>query len=246
MAASFYEMQTLNTMQEHHRIASTIGHCRPCKRAAAIIVTFWMAACGGTQGSSSTLPSSAANSSTSQSAGGATASAAKGATCEEKATATNDAGDASISGPGVDLQDGIVNETPRLFKLIVTLPFEEVEMTVLAEIGRQNFNPLQPLDVQRGLHNRGVEFPAFRVYQFCALQHALALFKDNKDFGAFIPCSILLYEEGDKTVIVARKFAADLIRIQGYTPAPEALEAAEKIDSQVRQILEAVVEEAQQ
>lgn len=144
---------------------------------------------------------------------------------------------ATSPAPAVVANDAIL-------KAAVGLPFEEVELIVRTELQARNVNIVGTLDVQQALRNRDIPFPKYRVIQFCNLQDGLVLFKENPDYGVFIPCSLLMYEREGRTVLASRRPTAVVRGLPGHTPGPEALTVAERVEVLVREVLEAVIEEA--
>ncbi len=139
---------------------------------------------------------------------------------------------------------GAVAADEAILKATVGLPFDEVELIVRTELQVRNVNIIGTLDVQQALKNRDVSFPKYRAIQFCNLQDGLVLFKENPDYGVFIPCSILIYERDGKTVLASRRPTAIVRGLPGHTPSPEAAAVAERVEVLVREVLGAVVEEA--
>jgi uncharacterized protein (DUF302 family) len=132
-----------------------------------------------------------------------------------------------------------------LKKVVVDLPFDEVEMIVKAEAQRQNLNLVHVLDIQKGMEGRGLTFRPYRIYQFCNLEIGMRLLADSPDYGAFQLCGILLYEvEAGRTALVSERQSWTLQSIPDHHPGPAALAAARRLERIVDEILGAVVEES--
>lgn len=140
--------------------------------------------------------------------------------------------------------EGEIAESPEILKLVVALDFEDVEMTLRAELAQRNLNIVNVLNIQQALEGRGTEFPRYVVFQVCNLQDGLTLFHDHEDYGAFIPCSILMYEKDGKTVLVTRRPSAIVDRLMGHTPKEESIAVATRMEGELRAAMQSVADEA--
>ncbi len=131
-----------------------------------------------------------------------------------------------------------------LKKLVVNLPFEEVELIVMSEAQRQNLNLVNVLDIAKGMENRGQPFRPYRIYQFCNLELGIRIFADAPDYGAFQLCGILIYElQAGQTALVSARQTWTLRNLPDHQPGPTALAAAREVERAVDEIFNAVVEE---
>ena len=139
----------------------------------------------------------------------------------------------------VEAQDG-----PPLKKVVVTLPFQEVEVIVKSEAQRQNLNLVNVLDIQKGMENRGQTFRPYRIYQFCNLEMGMRVLADSPDYGAFALCTIVIYEvDAGRTALVSARQGWVLKSLPDHKPSRAALAAARQFERTIDEIFDAVIEE---
>jgi uncharacterized protein (DUF302 family) len=139
---------------------------------------------------------------------------------------------------------GWTSEGEPIKKLVVALPFDEVELIVRAEAQRQNLNLVNVLDIQKGMENRGGTFKPYKVLQFCNLELGIQVYADLPDAGAFQLCGVLLYEPAaGRTALVSARQGWVLRALAGSRPGPAAQDAARRFERIIDEIFEAVAEE---
>ncbi len=147
----------------------------------------------------------------------------------------------------VTLLTGVASggEGPAIRKVVVTLPFEEVELIVTSEAQRRNLNLVNVIDIRKGMENRGGTFRKYKIYQFCNLELGVRILTESLDYGAFQLCSIVIYEvEASRTALVSARQTWVVQALPDPPPSPAGLALARQFERIIDEILEAVVEEA--
>ena len=89
-------------------------------------------------------------------------------------------------------------------KKLVPLPFDAVLAKLPEALKAEGFGVLTQIDVRETLREKlGVEFRRYKILGACnpALAHR-ALEADLAN-GVMLPCNVIVYEEGETTVVVA-------------------------------------------
>ncbi len=136
-------------------------------------------------------------------------------------------------------------EGPAIRKVVVTLPFEEVELIVTSEAQQRNLNLVNVIDIRKGMENRGGTFRKYKIYQFCNLELGVRILAEFLDYGAFQLCSIVVYEvDASRTALVSARQTWVVQALPGPPPSPAALALARQFERIIDEIFDAVVEEA--
>ncbi len=119
--------------------------------------------------------------------------------------------------------------TNPIYKITIKdADFDTIATLLEAELSGANMRVFEPaLDIQAGMKARGEDFPKYKVYQFCNLTIGKEIFKITRDFGAFIPCKIYIYQKGND-VVVGTFLASNAIRFLDMPKESEKIEIVEK------------------
>src|SRR5699024_9464814 len=67
---------------------------------------------------------------------------------------------------------------------------------------KEKFGVLWQFDIKNTLQKKGFKFDqSYHVLEVCNPQEAQRILSENKLVGYFLPCKIVVYEDGDKTKI---------------------------------------------
>lgn len=136
-------------------------------------------------------------------------------------------------------------EGPAIRKVVVALPFEEVELIVTSEAQQRNLNLVNVMDIRKGMENRGGTFRKYKIYQFCNLELGVRILAESLDYGAFQLCSIVIYEvDASRTALVSARQTWVVQALPDSPPSPAALALARQFERIIGEIFDAVVEEA--
>jgi uncharacterized protein (DUF302 family) len=87
---------------------------------------------------------------------------------------------------------------------IVSQPYETVLAKLPDALKTEGFGVLTQIDIRDTLREKlGVEFRRYKIVGACNPALAHRALQAELDAGVMLPCNIIVYEEGDKTVVVA-------------------------------------------
>ena len=90
------------------------------------------------------------------------------------------------------------------YKRKVPLPFGEAVEKVRGELSKEGFGVLTEIDVKATLKKKlGIEHDNYLILGACNPPLALKALQAEKDIGLFLPCNVIVYEDGGKVVVSA-------------------------------------------
>jgi uncharacterized protein (DUF302 family) len=121
-------------------------------------------------------------------------------------------------------------------KTRVNAPFDRVLDSIPPALQREGFGILTEIDVQGTLKKKlGVDFRRYRILGACRPPSAHEVLQSDLDIGVLLPCNVVLYEDGDSTVVVA---VDPMAAIAGATEEPAVKEVAADIRARLQRVLE--------
>ncbi|MBY8909242.1 DUF302 domain-containing protein [Salinicoccus roseus] len=79
---------------------------------------------------------------------------------------------------------------------------EEAVSSLEASLKEEKFGVLWHFDIKETLESKGLEFEQpYRVLEVCNPQEAKNVLEENQMVGYFLPCKIVVYEDGGTTKI---------------------------------------------
>jgi uncharacterized protein (DUF302 family) len=92
---------------------------------------------------------------------------------------------------------------PGMQKL-VSLPYDAVLAQLPDALKAEGFGVLTEIDVRKTLHEKlGVEFRRYKILGACNPPLAHRALQTDLAIGVMLPCNVIVYEEGDRTVVIA-------------------------------------------
>ena len=90
------------------------------------------------------------------------------------------------------------------YKRNVPLPFGEAVEKVRSELSKEGFGVLTEIDVKATLKKKlDVEHDNYLILGACNPPLALKALQAEKDIGLFLPCNVIVYEDGGKVFVSA-------------------------------------------
>lgn len=92
---------------------------------------------------------------------------------------------------------------PGMQKLL-SLPYDTVLAKLPDVLKTEGFGVLTQIDVRDTLHEKlGVDFRRYKILGACNPALAHRALQAELAVGVMLPCNVIVYEEGDKTVVIA-------------------------------------------
>jgi len=93
---------------------------------------------------------------------------------------------------------------PYSLRVETDLPLDRAEAAVRAALAEEGFGVLTEIDVAATLHEKlGVDRPAYRILGACNPSLAHQALDREPDIGVLLPCNVIVYEAGGRTVVAA-------------------------------------------
>jgi uncharacterized protein (DUF302 family) len=92
------------------------------------------------------------------------------------------------------------------YGMVVTTPrsLEEVEQAVRESLADEGFGILTEIDVAATLKQKlGVDRPPYKILGACNPPLANRGLEAEEDLGLLLPCNVVVYTKGDRTVVAA-------------------------------------------
>ena len=90
------------------------------------------------------------------------------------------------------------------YKREVPLPFGEAVEKVRGELSKEGFGVLTEIDVKATLKEKlGLDYDNYLILGACNPPLALKALQAEKDIGLFLPCNVIVYEDGGKVFVSA-------------------------------------------
>ena len=86
----------------------------------------------------------------------------------------------------------------------VPLSFREAKEKTTAALAQEGFGILTKIDVKAALKKKlGVEYGEYVILGACNPPFAYQALQAEKEIGLFMPCNVIIYEDGGKTFVSA-------------------------------------------
>jgi uncharacterized protein (DUF302 family) len=84
------------------------------------------------------------------------------------------------------------------------LTFENAVLKVTDELKKEGFGILTSIDVKETMKKKlNLDFPKYTILGACNPPFAYEVLEAKKDIGLFLPCNVIVYEEGEKITVAA-------------------------------------------
>ncbi|MBI4300735.1 MAG: DUF302 domain-containing protein [Chloroflexi bacterium] len=128
------------------------------------------------------------------------------------------------------------NPSYGIFARIDT-PYEQAIEKITAALKDEGFGVLTEIDVKKTLKEKiGKDFRRYVILGACSPNLASQALETELDIGLLLPCNVIVYEEGDKSVVAAM----DPIVALGIVEKPElqgiAQEARQRLTRAIQRV----------
>ena len=88
------------------------------------------------------------------------------------------------------------------FRKEIELPFDQAVAVVTEELKKKGFGIMTKIDVKEKFKEKlGIDFKNYVILGACNPPLAHAAILAEEDIGLLLPCNVVVYEKGDKTVV---------------------------------------------
>jgi uncharacterized protein (DUF302 family) len=123
------------------------------------------------------------------------------------------------------------------FKKELPLPYEEVVAKVTEALKKEGFGILTEIDVREKLKEKlGVDFNKYIILGACSPPNAYRALQAEPDIGLMLPCNVIVYEMGGKTILAVIRPTAAMQMIDNKALQKTAVE----VEGLLKRIFEAV------
>ncbi len=108
-----------------------------------------------------------------------------------------------------------------------SLPFEKVREAVTEELKKEGFGILTEIDLREKFREKlGIEFHRYVIIGACSPPNAYKAVQAEENIGLMLPCNVIVYERGDRTVlsVIRPTVAMQMIDNSDLKPVAELVE----------------------
>jgi len=117
------------------------------------------------------------------------------------------------------------------------LPFAETVERARASLKAQGFGVLCEIDIREKLREKlGVEFANYIILGACNPPLAYRALREEMNLGLLLPCNVVVYEEGGRSVVAA----IDAERMLSVAGNPRLESVAREVNAKLRQVVDGV------
>ncbi len=123
------------------------------------------------------------------------------------------------------------------FKKELSLPYEEAVVKVTQALQKEGFGILTEIDIRAKMKEKlGVDFPRYVILGACSPPNAYRALQAEPDIGLMLPCNVIVYEAGGKTVLAVIRPSVAMQMIEN-----KALEkTAAEVEGLLKKVFDAV------
>jgi len=134
-----------------------------------------------------------------------------------------------------DLQENLM--TALGYQSTLELPYEAALEKVIEALKAGGFGVLTNIDVKETMKKKlGAEFRKYTILGACNPPLAHKALSARPDVGLLLPCNVIVYEEGDKTVVNI----IDPLSMTGFIQDPSLDQVADEASLRLRRVSEAI------
>ena len=116
-------------------------------------------------------------------------------------------------------------------------PYEKVIEEITAALKNEGFGILTEINIKEKLKEKlGVEFRKYIILGACSPANAYKSLQVEENIGLMLPCNVIVYEKGGKTVLSVIRPTIAMQMIENA----ELRQVAENVESQLKQAFDTV------
>jgi uncharacterized protein (DUF302 family) len=123
------------------------------------------------------------------------------------------------------------------FSKRVDLPYEKAIERVTAELQKEGFGVLTTIDVKETLKKKlNVDFTRYVILGACNPPFAYRALQAEEEIGLLLPCNVIVYEKGGKTVVSA----FDPMVMSAILEKPDVQPIADEVKKRLERVIAGV------
>ena len=116
----------------------------------------------------------------------------------------------------------------------VPLSFQEAKEKTTAALAQEGFGILTKIDVKAALKKKlGVEYGEYVILGACNPPFAYQALQAEKEIGVFMPCNVIIYEDGGKTFVSAILPTVTI----GAVNNPSLVDIAKTVEEKLKKVI---------
>jgi len=120
------------------------------------------------------------------------------------------------------------------FSRTVNLSYDQAVEKVTEELKKEGFGVLTTIDVKETLKKKlNVDFRRYIILGACNPPFAYKSLQAEEEIGLLLPCNVVVYEKGDKTVVSA----FDPMVMMKIVDNPAVKTVAEEVQSRLKRVI---------
>ncbi len=117
------------------------------------------------------------------------------------------------------------------------LPFGDAVESARAALKAEGFGVLCEIDIKDKLRDKlGVDFRNYVILGACNPPLAYQALQYELNIGLLLPCNVVVYEEGSRTVVAA----IDAAKMLSVVENPALAATAEKVNASLRRVIDSI------
>ncbi len=117
------------------------------------------------------------------------------------------------------------------------ISFEKAVEVTIGELKKEGFGILTKIDVQEKFKEKlGIDFKKYVILGACNPSSAHKAILVEENIGLMLPCNVIVYEKGDKTIISIIKPTVAM----EVTNSEELKQIAENVEAQLKKVFDSI------
>ena len=123
------------------------------------------------------------------------------------------------------------------YKKQIALSFEAAVEKVKTELAKEGFGILTEIDVQATLRKKlDVDYNRYVILGACNPPFAYQALQADKEIGLLLPCNVIVYEDGGKTLVSTILPTVAMGMVQN----PSLADIAKQVEEKMKKVVDAI------